>query len=213
MARAGTQHAVPELAAVEVRGTTRQAFLLRGALAAVGSYGVGAMAPFVRRAVAQSGEQDVDVIQFALALERLEAAYYRRAATGVRGLGGDTLALTKTLRDNEEEHVDVLEGLVQQLGGVPPRKPEFEFGDALSSEENFLRLAQTLEETGVSAYNGAAPGISSTDVLETAGRIVQVEARHAALVRFIRDEDIAPSAFDEALDRPTVEKRVDRFIR
>ena len=55
-----------------------------------------------------------------------------------------------------------------------------DFGDAFASEKAFLKLAQTLEDTGVSAYNGAGPMIKRAEVLGAAGSIVQIEARHAA---------------------------------
>jgi hypothetical protein len=78
-----------------------------------------------------------------------------------------------------------------------------------TSEWRFLTLAQTLEDTGVSAYNGAAPRIRSGEVLAAAGGI---EARHAALIRLARGEDPAPAAFDAALDQQNVLDAVKPFI-
>ncbi len=74
----------------------------------------------------------------------------------------------------------------------------------MTGERSFLKLAQTLEDTGVSAYNGAAPSIKSKDVLAAAGSIVQIEARHAAVIRLLRGQKPAPNAFDPALTKQQV---------
>ncbi len=72
--------------------------------------------------------------------------------------------------------------------------PTFSF--PISDEASFLKLAQTLEDTGVSAYNGAAPSIKSTEVLAAAGGIVQIEGRHAGIIRLLNGVDPAPDTFD-----------------
>jgi rubrerythrin len=182
---------------IEIHGMTRGAFITRGALAAGATYGLGAVAPFVSTALAQGGG-DVEIVNFALTLEYLEAEFYTEAAKKVSGLGGDLTALVKEIRDNEVEHVDALTATVKQLGGKPAEKPTFDFGTAFGSKDAFLKLANTLEDTGVSAYNGAAPSIESVDVLAAAGGIVQVEARHAALIRLARGVSPAPLAFDKS---------------
>jgi rubrerythrin len=203
----------PELAQIEVRGMTREAFIVRGALAAGAAYGVAAVGPYVHGALAQTGAADADVARFALTIELLESEYYTQALTKTQGLGGDTRSVAKEIRDNELEHVQTLKQLITQLGGNPERSLAVDFGDNLSSEAKFLKLAQTFEDTGVSAYNGAAPQIVSKDVLEVMGEIVQVEARHAAVIRFIRDHDIAPSAFDDSLDMAQVQQAIKPYLR
>ena len=81
------------------------------------------------------------------------------------------------------------------------KAPNVDFGNVFTSEASFLKIAKTFEDTGVSAYNGAAPTIKSGDVLAAAGSIVQVEARHAALIRLTRGKTPAPEAFDPASTR------------
>ena len=205
--------AAPELAAVDIKGVTRQSFILRGAIAAGSVYGLGAVAPFVREAIAQEGGGDVDILNFALTLEYLEAAFYQRALKQVGGLSGDAKEIATTLRDNETEHVDALRAAIKDLGGKPVKAPGVDFGDAFSSQRAFLKLAQTFEDTGVSAYNGAAPNIESKDVLASAGAIVQVEARHAAAIRQLNKKPITDGAFDKALEMQQVLDAVKPFVK
>lgn len=201
---------VPELGATEIKGMTRSAFILRGAMAAGAVYGASAVTPFVSSALAQGG--DVDILNFALTLEYLEATFYDDAVKQVSGLSSYEKKLAKTLRDDEMAHVDALKATVKQLGGKPVAKPKFNFGKAFSSRDAFLKTANVLEDTGVSAYNGAAPSVQSTDVLAAAGSIVQVEARHASLIRLERGANPAPRAFDKASDKAAVLKAVKPFI-
>jgi len=208
-----TPLAIPELEAVEVHGMSRGAFLARGALATGALLGGSAVGPFVRRAVAQETGGDVDVLNFALTLEHIEAAFYTRAITKGRNMSGDTMRLVREIRDNETAHVDAITQTIKGLGGMPAAAPKVGFGNVFTSEKTFLKLAETLEDTGVSAYNGAAPSIRSGDVLAAAGSIVQVEARHAALIRLMRGETPAPAAFDPALDQQKVLDAVMPFAR
>ncbi len=205
----------PELAQIDVGGMTRSSFILRSALAAGAIAGPAAVGPFVSQALAQEEEElaspDVEIVNFALTLELLEADFYEQALDRL-GLSGDVRSLTEEIASNEQEHVSVLTRTVSDLGGTPVEGLTFDFGDAFSSEGNYLDLAQTFEDTGVSAYNGAAPGIQDKSILLTAGTIVQVEGRHAALVRAQRGEPVAPTAFDEALDMSQVRDAVEPYI-
>jgi rubrerythrin len=202
-----------DLAAIEVRGTTRGAFLLRGALATGAMLGASAVSPFVRDALAQDDGGDVGILNFALTLEYLEATFYERALMKGRGLSPDTRALALEIHENEKAHVDALRTAIKGSGGKPVDAPEVGFGLAFTSEARFLKLAQSLEDTGVSAYNGAAPSLRSAQLLGAAGGIVQVEARHASLIRLQGGLLPTPDAFDKALDRDTVAAAVKPFMR
>jgi rubrerythrin len=210
-----THHlAEPELAAIKLEGgLTRSAFLVRGTLAAGAVYGMSAVSPFVSRSLAQSGGGDIDVVNYALTLEYLEAAFYQQAAKQVPGLSGDLKKLVKELGENEQEHVDALVATAKKLGGTPVKKPGVDFGSAFSDKATFLKVANVFEDTGVSAYNGAAPMIQAAEVLAAAGGIVQVEARHAALIRLERGKPPAPQAFDKASDMATVVKAVTPYLK
>ena len=198
---------------IEVHGMTRQAFMMRGAVAAGTVYGLGAVGPFVREALAQEGGGDVEVLNFALTLEYLEAAFYEQALKETKGLSGEAKEIATTLRDNETEHVDALTKAIESAGGKPVAAPGVDFGGAFASQDSFLKLAQTFEDLGVSAYNGAATQIQSKDVLGSAGAIVQVEARHAAAIRALRGEPITEGAFDKALEKDEVLAAAKPFIK
>jgi rubrerythrin len=197
----------------DVQPVTRHAFILRGALAAGAVYGAGAVSPFVREAIAQDGGGDVEILNFALTLEYLETAYYTQALKRVDGLTGDVKSLATEIRDNEAEHVDALAQTIKDLGGTPVKAPGVDFGKAFASERSFLELAQTLEDTGVSAYNGAAPAIESTEVLGAAGSIVQIEARHAAAIRALNGNPISDGGFDKTLEMQQVLDAVAPFVK
>jgi hypothetical protein len=196
------------VAAVEVSGMTRASLLLKGTLAAAAAYGTAVAGPFVSRALAQSG--DVEILNFALTLEYLEADFYRRAQA--LGLSGEALTFARQFGDAESAHVDALTRTIRQLGGRPARKPRFQF--PMRDQASFLELAQALEEVGVGAYNGAAPSIRSREVLTAAGGIVQVEARHAAAIRALRDQNPTPNgAFDKTLTKQQALDQAKPFIR
>src|SRR6059058_3709468 len=114
----------PELANIDVHGTTRVQFLTRATLAA------GALTPFVRGALAKSS--DADVLNFALTLEYLESGFYTAAVKQTKGLSSDVLKLAKELRDNEQAHVDALRTAIKGAGAKPVARPKADFGGAFS---------------------------------------------------------------------------------
>jgi serine-rich repeat adhesion-like glycoprotein len=207
--------AQPELAAVQVEvadseDLSRSEVILKGALAAGAIYGAAMVGPFVGRALAMSESGDVGILNFALTLEYLESAFYKEAKSRAKA-SGDLKSLIDTIARDEDEHVGALTETVKKLGGKPVAEPKFDF--PYSGTSGFLKLAQTFEDTGVSAYNGAAPGIKSKEVLEAAGSIVQVEARHAAAIALQNGAEPSPLAFDPALSEAKVLKAVEPFIQ
>ena len=169
----------PELAATEVHGITRSSFILRGTLAAGALYGTASVAPFVSQAFAATGGGDVEILNFALTLEYLEADFYNVKGRQV-GLSGEARKYARVFGAEEAAHVSALSAAIKQLGGKPVAKPTFVF--PATDEKSFLALASVLENTGVGAYNGAGPSLKSKEVLASAGSIVQIEARHAAAI-------------------------------
>jgi Ferritin-like domain len=198
----------PRLDAVEIEGITRGSFVLRSALAVGAVYGTAMVGPFVSQALAQT-DGDVDILNFALTLEYLEADFYKQAAK--LDLESEIMDIVTEFGDHEAQHVDAIMGTVTKLGGKPAAEPTFTF--PMKDQASFLKLAQTLEDTGVSAYNGAGPLIQSKDVLAAAGSIVQIEARHAAAIRLKNGETPAPEAFDVTLGMDAVLTAVQPFIK
>ncbi len=193
----------------EAEQQTRSEVLAKGALAVGSVYGALAVGPYVRRALGASGGSDVNILNFALTLEYLEAKFYEEAKTRAKP-SGELKSLIDLIADDEQQHVEALAATVKQLGGKPVMEPKFDF--PYSGTAGFLKLAQVFEDTGVSAYNGAAPMIKSKEVLAAAGGIVQVEARHAAAIRLQNKEEPSPAAFDPPLDEKQVLKAVEPFI-
>jgi rubrerythrin len=199
-----TDHEIasPELAACEVHGMTRSAFILRGALAAGAFYGTASVAPFVSQAFAETGGGDAEILNFALTLEYLEADFYNVKSKTV-GLSGEAKKYARQFGAEESAHVIALAAAIKQLGGKPVAKPTFVF--PATSEKSFLALASVLENTGVGAYNGAAPSLQSKQVLASAGSIVQIEARHAAAIDLLIGKSPTPN---QGFDRPLTKKEV-----
>lgn len=141
----------------------------------------------------------VDVLNYALTLEYLEAKFYTLgvASAGLIPAGAATTAIT-TIRDHEVAHVNFLKTAITSLGGTPVSEPTFDFTagngsgagpftGVFSNYALFLAVAQTFEDTGVRAYKGAAGDlISNNDVLTAALNIHSVEARHASHIRQMR---------------------------
>ena len=201
----------PDLAACEVHGMTRGSFILRGALAAGALYGTASVAPFVSQALAQSGGGDAEILNFALTLEYLEADFYTVKGKQV-GLSGEAKAYARTFGAEEVAHVSALTAAIKALGATPVAKPTFVF--PATSESSFLSLASVLENTGVGAYNGAAPSLQSKAVLASAGSIVQTEARHAAAIDLLIGMSPTPNqGFDRPLTKAEVLAKADPLIK
>jgi hypothetical protein len=192
----------PELAQCEVHGLTRSAFILRGALAAGAFYGTASVAPFVSQAFAAEESGDVGILNFALTLEYLEADFYNVKGKAV-GLSGEAHKYAREFGAEEAAHVTALSAAIKQLGGKPVAKPTFVF--PATNEKSFLALASVLENTGVGAYNGAAPSLKSKAVLASAGSIVQIEARHAAAIDLLIGKSPTPN---EGFDKPLMQSEV-----
>jgi hypothetical protein len=160
-----------------------------------------------------SGGGDLEIANFALTLEYLEAEFYALALdAGV--LSGNALAVVQALADHEAQHVTALTDLITQYGGTPVAKPEFVFpDDAFSSQASILELAGTFEPVGVGAYLGAAPMISDPAVLAAAGSIAGVEGEHVASVNWLNGVvPPANTAFPAALTMDEVLAAVAPFL-
>lgn len=158
-----------------------------------------AMGGMFQKAYGQSTVNVVDVLNYALTLEYLEYRFYEKAlaSAGLIPAGAPTAAIT-TIMNHEKAHVDFLKTAITGAGGTPVAEPKFDFSGgqgsgtgpfatAFSNYQLFLAVAQSLEDTGVRAYKGQAPGlVQQNSVLTAALNIHSVEARHASHIRQMR---------------------------
>lgn len=200
----------PELHAIQIEGTTRGEFILRGALATGAVYGLGAIAPYVSNALAATAANDKDTIAMALKLEQLESAFYKTGLANA-GLTGDVQKYAKAFGAQEDEHVKALTELLNALGSKPEAPPKFNFG--LTDQASFVKLAVMLEDTGVGAYNGAAVQVETPEILATLGSIVQTEGRHSSTLRMISGQDPAPDAFDKGIPSAKVTSDIQPYLQ
>jgi hypothetical protein len=185
-------------AADKVDGHTRAAFMRRTG-AFIGTGLVAGLMPvsFASAAVAKS---DVAILNYALTLEFLEAAFYKEAvAKGA--LSGETATFAKVVADHEAQHVAALK---KALGSAATKSPSFNFKGTTGAQGTFQQTAIVLEDTGVSAYLGQVGNIKNKDILAAAGSILPVEAWHASWIREIAGQTPAPNAFEPAATMATV---------
>lgn len=172
------------------RGAFRRLGSLAKDAAIIGlPFGAAMLSP--NRAAAQSGTTTVDVLNFALTLEYLEAEYYDAGLDSNGLLSGDVRAVVEQIAKHEAAHVEFLINTINALGGTPATRPAFDFtaggafADVFTNPATFLAVAQAFEDTGVRAYKGQAANLMG-DVLEAALQIHSVEARHASEIRRLR---------------------------
>ena len=169
---------------------------------------------------AEAAVNDIDILNFALNLEYLEAEFYSMATYGKRiqefgidiggtGRPGDTTGGAKVALDDrtntvamhitldEQQHVRFLR---QAIGSAAITKPAINLdalGIGFKNQNEFLTLARAFEDVGVSAYGGAAPLISSRTILAAAAGIALTEGQHAGVLRsLVADAKIAVPQLD-----------------
>ncbi len=178
---------------------------------------------------------DVQILNFALVLEYLEATFYLRAegrgalpagatvaAIDPDGMGlpgrvpgiesvrpplPATFNVMQFVRTVRNHEIDHVLFLQTALGekALPRSLFAFDFGDAFSSATRFLAVSQILEDVGVTAYLGQVGNIDSTDILAAAGSIAGVEAEHAAAFRLINRDKITPNNMSFDMRRDSTE--------
>lgn len=190
----------------------RRNFLRAAAVVGVGSSLVAATRQD-KLAFADATANDLEILNYALTLEYLEADFYTQGLKG-GALKGMTLELVSPIRDHEQEHVDVLTATVKSLGGKPAAKPEFTYpDDTFTDREKFLTTASVFEELGVTAYHGQVARIDDGDILAAAASIAGVESRHAAVIADLIDGNPFPAAFENRKSMSAVLKAAGQFIK
>jgi rubrerythrin len=152
---------------------------------------------------------DVDILNFALTLEYLEAAFYAEAVSkGV--LKGEAAKFAKIVAHHEAAHVAFLKGA---LGSKAVQSPKFDFKGTTASQATFLKTAMALEDTGVAAYAGQGPLIQNKKYVAAALSVHSVEARHASWVRDILGHGGAPSPAPAAFDAAKTKAQVLAIVK
>ena len=190
-------------AADAVSGDTRLSFLKKAGIGAGAAMSGGAIlsalapsalaATEVGRPPASFGRGDVGILNYALTLEYLEAAFYNGATAANMALNAQTKAFLKVVTTDENAHVAFLK---KHLGSKAAKEPKFDFKGANTSPETFMKTAEVLENTGVHAYSGQALNIKTPAYVKAAVSILTIEARHASVIGLLNEpagNDIAPN--------------------
>jgi rubrerythrin len=204
--------------------TSRRSFLT-GSAAALAGGALMAVPGMAKAHTTPDPPSDVDILNYALTLEHLEYAFYR---DGLRRFGeknfrssnlfsgsGNLLRPTvyenfRRILEHEDTHVDTLISVITSLGGTPVPEATYNFRTtAFTSVEKFVSVAQLLENTGVSAYDGAIAHIEAAALLTAGATIATVEARHASYLNLLNGDVPFPSAFDEAVAPRKICRTVD----
>lgn len=158
------------------------------------------------------GSGDIGVLNYAYALEQLEAAFYTQVLkTRYSGMSTEEREILTSIRQHEIAHRELFKAALgkKAIAGLTPEFGKVDF----DSRKSVLTTARTFEDLGVAAYNGAGKLIKNGDYLVLAGKIVSVEARHAAAIRdllnphsqaFAGDDVVNSSGLDGAKSPSTV---------
>lgn len=164
--------------------------------------------------VPELGSGDVGILNLALLLESLESEYYTKVLQQpYDGMNRQERILLTGIREHELAHRAFLRSAL----GSSAVDPQFDFSQVdFTNRNSVLTTARDMEELGVAAYNGAGNNLSDLNHLASAGRIVSVEARHAAVLHDLLDPfgiSFAPTPLDFADNRSVVIKKAQPFLR
>jgi rubrerythrin len=138
------------------------------------------------------GKGDLGIVRYAVTLEYVEVDFYEKAVASGK-LKGRALELAKRFGQQEQQHVEALEGAIRKLGGQPPAKPRANF--PLQTGLAITRFALEIESLGAAAYLAQVDRIADKELLAAALSIHSVEGRHAAAFATLLKQSPAPEAF------------------
>ena len=183
---------------------TRSGFLIRAGRIGAVAAGAFALRPAIASA-ASSDSGDVAILNFALALEYLQASFYTEAER-IGALHGALAQQAQVVGGHERDHVRAFKA---QLKSAAIKEPKFNFHGVTENPKAFRSTAVAFEDLAAAAYKEQAPKIKSRAFLAAALGIHTVEARHAAWIRRLAGELPAPTAFDQPKSRDATRAIVD----
>ena len=187
----------------ERAGVVSRAAFLGGAVG--GSLALLAAGTGPAWAQAAPTKRDVSILNYALILEYLQAAFYTEAQR-MRALRGRAADAARVVGAVERAHVEAFKDV---LGTQAAKSPSFDFQGTTEDQNAFLKTAVAFEDLAVEAYKGQAPRIQGNSALAAALAIHSVEARHAAWMRYLFGVQPASRAFDEPRSKPLTLRVVD----
>ena len=218
--RETAKHAVDSLE----EGDTRLDFIRKAGIAGGAAIGGGALLGSLTgtafaakgrngRPPKSFGKGDIGILNYALTLEYLEAAFYTEAKRNNDAsqfiTDPQTLVFLNTVEADERAHV---KGLKDALGKKAVKKPKFDFGQTTSDLDAFVGTAVALENTGVSAYAGQALNIKEPAYVAAAVSIITIEARHASVIGLIQNQSREGIAPDGPFDKPLTARKVLKIV-
>ena len=150
------------------------------------------------------GSGDTAVLNYAVALEQLEATFYTEVLKAPwPAMTVEELTILRDIRDHERIHRDFLRSV---LGASAIRGLELDFSsETLSDRAKVLETARKLEDLAVTAYNGAATLVSSDTHLAVLAKVASVEARHSAAIRDLMERGTSAFSGDDIVEASTGE--------
>jgi hypothetical protein len=185
--------------AAERAGVMSRGTFLAGALG-----GTAALLGVATEPAAGQGASDVAILNYALTLEYLQAAFYTEAER-MGALRGRAAEAAEVVGAVERAHVKAFHDV---LGGKAAARPSFNFQGTTENQNAFLKTAVAFEDLAVEAYKGQAPRLQANAALAAALSIHSVEARHAAWMRYLFGVEPAGRAFDQ----PRSKQQITRVV-
>ncbi len=193
----------------ELKGRNRRQFLQLSGMAVVGAGLLFACkkddeeSPMNTPGVFDLGADDLGILNYAFALEQLEAAFYTKVVNNFYpGISDEEEQVLTDLYYHETIHRDFYAAALATVASSDKITPtlSFDFNSIdFNNRDMVLATAKVLEDTGVKAYNGAGQYLTNPEYLVIAGKIVSVEARHAAAIATLINPGSADFAGDDIL--------------
>ena len=194
---------VTTYADTEVEGGTTYYYRVKATRGTDSSAYSGVVNSTTAAAVAVFGSGDLGILNYAYALEQLEAAFYTKviAEAYYAGAPENEKQILADLQKHEVNHREFFRAAITAVapdGIIPDLSVDFSAID-FADRKSVLETAKTFEDLGVSAYNGAGQFIEDADYLLLAGKIVSVEARHASAIRDLLNPNSADFAGNDII--------------